>query len=190
MRKTLMFILLVFVLVNTLPCFAENLELSDSDILEIDLGPIPKHVKPPSRGAFATAMLNNSVTSPPLVLLLHVGYKGFAAPDDAVFECWENFDSYFPGNLVYFGFIIANFEPVKKTVGVQLELSGGKTLTYKAKKAVPAQRGRAYFIRKTLGNETAAYQLVVGLGDLNAGVPKPGAIYDIMLARFIINQVF
>ena len=95
--------LFVFIVFCALSCFSEDLQLKDQDIIEFDLGPIPPHIKPPVRPSIGPRFIQSSA-APPVVLLLHVGYKDFAAPDDAVFECWENFDSYQPCRADLFWF--------------------------------------------------------------------------------------
>jgi hypothetical protein len=73
----------------------------------------------PSSNLLAKARANAST---PLVFLLHVGYKSYASPDDALLECWETMDNFYSaGELIYLGWVVANFEDVRKKLAYWLK---------------------------------------------------------------------
>ncbi len=175
--KTIFFATFFFIAAFAIADETKFVQVKDSEIIEVDLGPISEGLKPPPK-------LTKANPPPPLYFIMHTGYKSFAAPDDVELECWEVLENfYFSGDLIYIGWIVANFEDVKKSVLTEVEVQGEKNFKFRGRKSVPGRTVRAFFIRKSLASVPSVYQIVVTLIDA-------GSVYDIQLSRFIVNQVF
>lgn len=174
-------------LLFSISVFADSLttpqiiNLKDSDVIAVDLGPIPVGLKPPQKGLMSAA-------DDWALLLLTVGYESYELPDDPTFTCWEPIDTYFRNKNVFFGTVIANFDSVAHNVPIRWELTGSKAVTVNVKKNAPALRVTAYYLIKTLVNDIGVYQINAKAFQPMPGFTAPGKLIDEIWARFVINK--